>query len=76
MSNKLWVLLAVSFLAGVMAVWLAPEVQFLLPFIAFVTCGCFALSLGICVLVSRFERTDVTTVERLARRMFFKKIEN
>jgi hypothetical protein len=75
MSDKLWLLLAASFLAGLLSVWFLPawikdQLEYFFPF---VMGGCLAFSFGLLVLASRLGRTDVTTAERFAGGLFFKK---
>lgn len=71
----MWVLVGVSLLAGVLAgvlIGIRMAEDRFVRFIPFVMCGAVALSLGIRILVSRFGRTDVTILERFARRLLFK----
>jgi flagellar biosynthesis protein FliQ len=66
---------AVSLLAGVLVGLFqpAPLRDWVAYFIPFFISGCMALSVGMLFLMSRLRRSDVTTAEKLARRLFFKK---
>ena len=74
-SNKLWALLAVSCVAGMLFGLLIPRPirgQFEY-FVRFVACGSLAVNLLVYVVASRLARRDVTTAERFARRLLFKR---
>ena len=73
-SNKLWMLLAVSCLAGMVSVWFIPRPirdQFE-HFMSFVGSGSLAVSLFVYVAASRLGCREVTAAERFARRLLFK----
>lgn len=75
MSNKLWLLVAVSFLAGLLTSLfrLVSIDDAFGRILSLVLLSCLSLCFGMFVLASRLGRTDVTTAERFARRLFFKK---
>ena len=73
-SNKLWVLLAVSCLGGMVSVWFIPrpirdQFEYFMPFVA---SGSLAVNLLVYAVASRLGCRDVTIAERFARRLLFK----
>jgi len=79
-SRKLNVRCAVSFVFGVLSVWIMPPriakwigEQRSGRFMAFLMGAAVTVSLGSSGLASRPGRSDVTNVEMLARRLFFTK---
>ena len=73
-TNKLWLLVIAALLAGMVSAWMVPtHIRDRFTYvIALITAGCFIFSVGFRLLASRSARKDVTTVEMLARRVFFK----
>lgn len=72
-GGKMWMVLAVAAVAGMLAIWFLPagaQDQFE-PILRFLTMASVTFSLAIWWLASRLRRTDVTSVERFARRVFF-----
>jgi hypothetical protein len=77
MSDKLWLFLAASFLAGLLAAWFTPasmKEQFgnFLPFVLLGYLALTLVNLMVCVLALRLGRPDVTAAERFARSLFFR----
>jgi hypothetical protein len=73
-ARKRWSLFVVSAVASVFLFWFPPGREYIGYFLPIVLSINLIIIFGFTFIASRLERSDVTTVERQFRRIFFKRI--